>query len=242
MKQLLCVLVAVSLTAVASGRDTAYKALRAVGAKQGEAILNRVTLVEGLKGAPEPRTWRVVIDDPDTRGGVREFEVTGDRVAAERAPVGYAGGGAPEMMDFSRLNLDSSGAFTIANEEAARREVGFDSVDYTLAPDAKGRPVWTVRLLDENQLNVGTVLIAADDGSVLRIHGLDREAGEETRRSDARYLREHGLGEEGEGGGLLGKFERFGFKVKKHVYQAGGHLERFFTGERTIDRDYRDDE
>ena len=51
-----------------SAQDTAYKALRTVGAQRGEKALNQVVAIVGESGRPQPVAWRVTLDDP---GGAR---------------------------------------------------------------------------------------------------------------------------------------------------------------------------
>src|SRR5437660_1592525 len=96
---------------VCLGRETAYEALRTVGNAKGQAVLNHVVEVKGRAGNPQPETWKILIDDPAARGGVRELEVAKNQIVSERTPVkSYAGAGENAVMDFGRLNLDSEGA------------------------------------------------------------------------------------------------------------------------------------
>ncbi|MBV8900508.1 MAG: hypothetical protein JOY92_10420 [Verrucomicrobia bacterium] len=157
--------VLLSVGAAARAEDTAYKALRAVGVKQGEKSLDHIVSISGRSGHPQPINWTVLVDDPSARGGLREFDVVASRINAERAPVKRSGG---KPIDLSNLNTDSDGAFTVAEAEARRHHVGFDALDYTLASDpVSGKPVWTVSLLDDQQRLVGAVKISADNGNVL---------------------------------------------------------------------------
>src|SRR5436309_593660 len=117
--------------AAAFGRDSAYQALRSLGAERGRDQLNRVIEVQGRSGAPQPNSWKIVLDDPAARGGVREIEVKKGAIVSERTPVrNYSGTGESALMDFKKLNLDSEGAFTVANREALKAHIGFDTVDY----------------------------------------------------------------------------------------------------------------
>jgi hypothetical protein len=107
--------------------DSAYQALRLVGSGDNQALLNRVIEVRGTKGEPQPTVWSITVDDPAARGGVREFEVSKGKIVSEHTPVrAYAGTAANIVMDFKHLNLDSPGAFTIANQEATKAHDGFD--------------------------------------------------------------------------------------------------------------------
>jgi hypothetical protein len=157
--------VLLSVGAIAKAEDTAYKALRAVGVKQGEKSLDHIVSISGHSGHPQPINWTVLVEDPTARGGLREFDVVANRINTERVPVKRPGG---KPIDLSNLNTDSDGAFTVAEAEARRHHVGFDALDYTLASDpVSGKPVWTVTLLDEQQRLVGTVKISADNGNVI---------------------------------------------------------------------------
>ena len=158
----------------AKAQDTAYKALRSIGVQRGEKSLDHIVSISGRSGQPQPVNWTVLVEDPAARGGLREFDVVGNQVSAERAPVSRANG---KPVNLSNLNTDSDGAFNVAEVEARRHHVGFDLVDYTLASDpAAGTPVWTLNLLDAQRRPVGTVRIEADNGRI--ISGQDWVAGD----------------------------------------------------------------
>ena len=97
----------------------------------------------------------------------RELDIVAGQISSERTPVrSPAPGSAP--IDLTKLNLDSDGAFRTAEKEASRNQVGFDSLNYRLAVDgASGQPVWIVEMFDYEQRPVGTVRIAASNGTLL---------------------------------------------------------------------------
>src|SRR4051812_41545885 len=119
----------------ATAADTAYSALRVIGKRDGQDILNRVVELHGRGGSPQPSSWKVIIDEPRARGGVREIEVQRGKIVSERTPTTR---GAGSTMNFNQLNLDSEGAFTIANQEAEKAGVPFDHVDYRLTSGTGG--------------------------------------------------------------------------------------------------------
>lgn len=216
--------------------DTAYEALRAVGVERDRGLLNRVVEVKGESGVPQPETWVVVIDDPLARGGVREMEVANGRVVSERTPVKkYSGISTGAAMNFERLNLDSKGAFTIAEQEAKIARVSFDAVDYVLRKDEdRGFPVWKLQLLDPELRRVATLTIAADTGAVL-----GRDFQQPELRDDLRQ-EESSVKEYVEAGKEEGV--HIGRKIERSFRRVGGSLEEFFTGKRTIDRQERRDD
>lgn len=147
--------------------DTAYKALRTIGTQRGEKALNQVVSISGQFGRPQPAAWRISLSDPGARGGVREVEIVSGRIFSERTPARPQTAGTMPI-DLTKLNVDSDGAFHTAEHEAERNQVGFDSVNYRLAPDgAGGQPVWTLELFDYEQRPVGKVRIAAGNAAVL---------------------------------------------------------------------------
>ena len=218
----------------AQAADTAYSALRVVGKRDGQETLNRVLELRGRGGSPNPAVWKVVVDEPRARGGVREIEVQHGKIIGERTPTSR-GAGSP--MNFNQLNLDSEGAFTIANQEAQKSGVPFDRVDYLLkSGTGGGAPVWELELFDGRQGSTGYVAIAADSGAVLRrelnrdsrVASSDRDYLDDRQnpprgsddRDDRRYR------EQSSSGSLPGIVNRVG----RHFQKRGRQIENFFTG------------
>jgi hypothetical protein len=168
MKRCLFVsLFAVIASSVAIAQDTAYKALRAIGAQRGEKALGQILSITGKSGRPEPMDWTIKLDDPAARGGVRELNIANTQITADRAPLKSDFPGS-RPIDLTKLNLDSDGAFHVAEEEARRNQVGFDSVNYSLSSDpVSGNPVWILDLFDYDQQPVGAVRVAADSGKLI---------------------------------------------------------------------------
>lgn len=221
---------------VAQAADTAYSALRVVGKREGQETLNRVLELRGLRGAPDPQVWKIVLDEPRARGGVRELEVQKGKIIGERTPTA---GNLGRPMNFNQLNLDSEGAFTVANQEAQKANVPFDRVDYTLKSGTNGgAPVWELELFDSRAGRVGMITIAADSGTVLN-RELDRgrlagnndrdylEGDPGSRRPSDQVEREYERERSsGSSGGLPGFLNRVG----RHFEKRGRQIENFFTG------------
>lgn len=148
---------------VASAAETAYTALRIVGKKDREA-LNRVVEVRGRNGMPQPDVWKITVDEPSARGGLREYEVQRGRIIAQRTPTSRSFGGS---MNFNQLNLDSDGVFTVVDKEARQEGIVFSRLEYLLkAGTGGGAPVWQVDLFDGKR-TTGRMVIAADSGAIL---------------------------------------------------------------------------
>jgi hypothetical protein len=233
---------------VCYGRDTAYQALRVIGGGDNQAVLNHVIQVRGSNGESQPASWHITVDDPNARGGVREFEVAGGRVVSEHAPVrAYAGTGSSSAMDFKQLNLDSEGAFNIANQEAGKRHVAFDSVDYLLRGDEQtNAPLWVLKLIDADKVNVGTIYIAADTGAVIRTDGFTTAVRRDVQ--DTYVPPEHAVTTsprtddiDNDNQDDVPNGKGAGYKINKGFHEVGASLQEFFTGRRTWDQRFRDD-
>src|SRR6266446_5159958 len=70
--------------ALAQERLTAYDALRVVGVHLNREAVNHVISVTGVRGNPQPETWRVLIADQRGNGGVREIQVRKGRSDLDR--------------------------------------------------------------------------------------------------------------------------------------------------------------
>ena len=144
---------------------TAYAALRTVGSSRGEKVLSQVVAVSGEGSGAQPTRWKIWIDDPAARGGVRELEVSGNQITSERTPVKseWADG---KTMDLAHLNLDSDGAYQVATQEARAKGIEFSKIQFQLAVDGDtGKPGWTVQMADAKNQGVGAIKINADSGT-----------------------------------------------------------------------------
>jgi hypothetical protein len=167
------VLVATPLCAQEQEQATAYEALRVLGHQLNRESVNHVISVVGTGGTPQPNTWKVLVDDPRARGGVREVEVADGRIVAERTPArAVTGSSEGATINTARLNLDSSGAYAVASHAADKSGTQFATVNYTLRTDEGGDPVWIVTLRNNSTQPVGTIYIGANRGNVTRTEGL----------------------------------------------------------------------
>ena len=229
-----------ALIVSATGQETAYQALRAVANVKGEAFLDSLLIAEGREGNMQPATWRLVFEDATSRAGFREIEVQGGEIISQRAPI-KPSADAPAPVDLNRLQLDSDGAFTVAEGEATRDQIRFTSANYLLqADDATGLPSWKVELLDGSGSIVQTVRVSADSGAIIGsaespVVSRDPDAeGEEPDRS--RDIADSNSTESQIHNGAV----EAGRTVKNAFKRVGGSIQEVFTGRRTIDKDVED--
>ena len=208
--------------------DTAYQALHVLTRERPNIGLTRVLKVEGLNGSPQPAVWKIVLDDPSARGGIREFEVSNDSVTSEKTPIqAYSGSAEGVVMDFKKLNIDSAAAFVIANNEATTAKVGFDQVNYLLHCNTSNTaPTWVLTLMNDQKKKVGTLEIEADSATVVRREGF--------RGGEIGVARGNEVDEPDKKSGA-------GKKIKDSFIHAGATVEEFFTGHRTLEKVLKDE-
>ena len=143
--------------------DTAYDALRAVGTRFGTESQTRLMEIAGKSGRPQPAVWQVQIEDPAGKGGPLQVNVQRGAVVGQSKATGGMQTG---RLNLATIQLDSDGAFAIANTEAIRCEISFDRLNYLLKLEG-GFPVWRVELFDGPGKMVGYLKIAADTGNVI---------------------------------------------------------------------------
>ena len=150
-------------------------------------------------GDPQPETWRILIDDPKAAGGVREVEVSNGKMTSERTPLrATVEASLGATIDTAKLNLDSSGAYTLARQTADKSHVTFATADYTLRVDERGNPIWIIALQRQGGEPAGKIYIGANHGTITRTEGFfsggDRTAVVDAQTDEAKP--ENGDGDE----------------------------------------------
>jgi hypothetical protein len=153
---------------------TAYEALRVIGTQLNREFVNRVISVTGIDGNPQPARWKVLVADQSGQSGAREIVVANGHIVSDRPAAGVTGSTAGAIIDTSKLNLDSSGAYQVASHTAETSHVVFALVSYTLRTDHRGNPTWIVTLETNGRQPVGTIHVGANKGSVTRVEGMYR--------------------------------------------------------------------
>ncbi len=162
--------------AQAQQQITAYDALKVVERQFHRAAMKRIISVTGVNGDPQPTEWTVLIADRNAPGGVRELQVSDTGIVGNRAGSGMTGSTDNATINTAQLNLDSDGAFEVANYTADKSHTNFDSVSYTLRANDRGTPVWIVTVNDQSRAPLGTIHISANRGNVTRVEGMYKGA------------------------------------------------------------------
>lgn len=158
---------------LAQENPSAYEALRVIGTQLNRQMVNRIISVSGVDGDPQPRTWKILVADRNANGGVREIVVEESQIVSQRVPNrSVVGSSEGATINTAKLNLDSTGAYSVASHTAHTSHVTFSSTSYTLRTDDRGNPIWVVTLADRSNRPVGTIHIRASDGRVTRVEGM----------------------------------------------------------------------
>jgi hypothetical protein len=173
MWKLLVALLLLAAPVLAQESPSAYEALRTIGTQLNRQAVNRVVSVSGVDGDPQPRSWKILVEDKNAASGVHEYVVEDNRIVSQRVPNrSVAGSTQGATIDTAKLNLDSTGAYSVAAHTAETSHVTFSLTSYTLRTDDRGNPVWVVTLADRSNRPVGTIHIRASDGRVKRVEGM----------------------------------------------------------------------
>lgn len=226
----IAVLLAASPMLALADHDTAYKALRVFGKQQGDNLLNRVVELRGRSGVPQPQVWKITASDPAARGGLIEVEIQRGRIISQRTPTSRSGS-TGAVLDLNRLNLDSDGAFTIADQEMRRRAIPFDRIDYVLRSSVQAQPpVWQLDLYDRGT-KVATMHVAADTGSILEQEHFAPTTPSRGPSSDRDYVDASPAPRHTENDDSDNSVGRFFRRVGRHFEKRGHQLKNFFSSD-----------
>lgn len=152
-------------------------ALNILSQKFGANHFQWIVEMRAFNGVPQPSEWSVVVYDPASIYLLNEYwigegravnEGPYDEIYPDKAPIGF--------IDFTKLKLDSVAAFTVAEDEARKARVGFDSLNYVLrSREYSNEPVWILSLIDADERLVGKVHVSGLTGSVLRTVWINRQ-------------------------------------------------------------------
>lgn len=150
----------------AESPQTARAALKTLTQQRGADYLGRVVMVEGRYGSHQPQAWRILAFDPKQQGRLREFMVSGGRIASERLLIAWKNG---QRVPLREVSVDSKDAFLRADLAAKDAKIGFDTLDYQLLmPAGSSEPLWLVTLVGKDGDAVGEVQVGAKSGVVWR--------------------------------------------------------------------------
>ncbi len=157
---------------------TALSAIINIESRFGSDAVKWISEMKAIGGQPQPLQWEVLAFDPLAPGLLHHFRSSGGVVQdggpdSRRYPNDVPDG----YFSPADLRLDSTAAFTIAEAEARKARMGFDSCDYFLKLKEFSRePLWRLELVDAVHRVVGAIYISGTNGQVLRTVWVGRDA------------------------------------------------------------------
>ncbi|MDF1852751.1 MAG: hypothetical protein P1U85_18075 [Verrucomicrobiales bacterium] len=161
-----------SPTDVSAQRNSisAQEAVDLVSSNFGPKSIQWIAEIRGRSGVPQPSDWEVLTFDQRMPRLLYRFWATAGRVVdggpdEERYPLNIPVG----YFNMAQVGVDSVAAFTIAEGEARKAKMAFDSCDYLLrVREYSTEPIWRLELFDARQQIVGKIYISANTGAVRR--------------------------------------------------------------------------
>jgi hypothetical protein len=177
-----CALLVFICTAVASAQEdcTALGALKLLP----KDAAKRLARIEARDGAPAPERWHLLVHDPESLRGVREFVVAGGKIVASRALSQFAEYLKPaDVIGAESVKFNSDQVARLASLYAVANGGRVGSINYELTREPPANvPVWRATVLDFNGDQIGMLVVTAANGAIVRRDGLDREPAPELLR------------------------------------------------------------
>ena len=149
---------------------SAREAIGLVSTQFGPNSIQWIAEMRAQGGIPQPSDWQILTYDERAPRLLYRFWAGGGRAGdggldelryPDDVPIGY--------FNVNQIGVDSVAAFTIAEGEARRAQMAFDSCDYLLrVREYSSEPVWRLELLDSARNLAGKLYISAATGEVLR--------------------------------------------------------------------------
>lgn len=149
---------------------TARQAVDLVSSRFGPRAVQWLAEIRAQGGTPQPSDWEILAFDDRAPRLLYRFWAGGGRasdggVDEQRYPLDIPMG----YFSPNQIGVDSVAAFTIAEGEARKAKMAFDSCDYLLrVREFSTEPIWRLELLDASRRLVGKIYLSANSGEVLR--------------------------------------------------------------------------
>jgi len=155
---------------LAPTKGEAVAAMLAIPPKFADGILE----VTGQNGSPNPAQWIIQAWNTEDPGTVHKLTVVDDQFVSDVLSVNIYEAERKEInVPMAGVQLDSGGAYRIAQAYASANGKTLGHVNYSLVVHAKSTPpVWTLECLDAKGSRIGKLEILATSGTVRASPGL----------------------------------------------------------------------
>jgi hypothetical protein len=243
-------IIASTVCANAADQISALAATQALSKAQQRSIAR----LSARAGKPSPQAWKIVIHDPKTPKGVREFTVSSGTIVSSKAKSDLALKlTKTDVIGLDGLRIDSDQVAELTAGYASANQLVPAAFDYDLRKEGEDAvPLWTVIAFDEAGTRLGTIVVAANSGAIISHEGFAQSpeqrdlTGEVAAAEPSKTATAPGQPEES---GSPDKPAAKASSSKKETASSpssgrrpstfrrvGGHLQKFFTGKNTIGR------
>ena len=160
-------------TSSALAGDSALSALKLLPAEEQ----SRLVRIERPDDALRPDRWYFDVYAEDGENGLREYVVAEHKIVATREVSQFSSGLTErDVLDNRFLRADSTDVEKLAREYAAANNQVIAALNLTLGkPLSDARPVWTARCFSPSGDLLGSVVVAAENGTVFTHKGFPVE-------------------------------------------------------------------
>ncbi|MEM7014743.1 MAG: hypothetical protein AAF585_25060 [Verrucomicrobiota bacterium] len=149
---------------------TARGALTILEHQVGAVETANVVAIVGFRGQNQPKSWAILVLDPQNNQQLKEYTVENQRLTAgpKIIPRDPKADMPSTPVLLSSLAVDSSDAFRAADDMAIASGIAFDSINYQLRWRGNdSEPTWLTTLIDSRGKSVGSLYITSGTGKVL---------------------------------------------------------------------------
>jgi hypothetical protein len=165
MRFLLASISMLFLAVTTASAATALNALRILLPEQAR----NVALIAAREGTPEPDRWHVIVYDPTSESGLREYVIEGGRRVASRPVSQFVEKlSAGDVVGPDAIKVDSDRVVKAALQFGVVNNKTIAALHFDLRRNpTDGTPVWTVICANLAGAEMGRLLISATRGDVL---------------------------------------------------------------------------
>ena len=149
---------------------SAFTALQLVSDRFGPMAIDSIVEIRGRQGQSQPESWNLIVYDRRAPFLMKSFEIDGRRTSDEGPYDEFYPDFVPDgFVKRSKLQVDSTAAFRILEQEASHAGVGFDSISYLLrSREFSDEPLWRFTAKDVDGYTVGKIDLSGSTGAILR--------------------------------------------------------------------------
>ena len=136
----------------------------------------RLAVIAGCEGNPEPERWHFLVYAPETENGLREYVVSDLKIVARREFSQFAEKLRAEDVVGNAIKVNSDRLAYVVEQYARANRKEVVTVNYDLRKDGPTlAPVWRVECFDAENRTLGAISVAATASAILAHSGFSEQ-------------------------------------------------------------------